>query len=179
MLDFENKPYIVQLQKQAENKYIEVKVPPEAENWHKELTFKGVFGKETFYEPVKGQPTKLKAYESYVYREYLVKAGTCKNCRKMLDLGKIEESCCRIRKMGLRTGLYSRCFLGCVPSKTGRNSDLTQYFMNYSDERYFKLIKEEPVTTEQVLEKFNKGVLDYISDFSLILLLEQRTGRTF
>lgn len=155
------------------------KVKPEAAGWQKGLVFRGVFGKQKIYTPIEGRPTQLKVSESYVWREYAVKAPKCALCDLAISKGKIAESACRIRKISLKTGLVHRCFLGAIASKSGLGSDWTELFMNYDDTRHWKLLKEEPISREAILEKFKQGICDYISDFDLIYELETRLGVNF
>jgi|AGTN01.2.fsa_nt_gi hypothetical protein len=170
-LDMESRPYV--------EKAYGKRVAPEEDGWQKELIFKGIFGKETFYEKVRGQPTKLKRFEAFVYREYRVKAGVCRHCKNAIDSNQIEDSMCRIKKMSIKTGLYRRCFLGSLHGKTGRAQDFTDQLSNWDDPTYFKLLKEEPIAPQQVFEKFKKGELDYIADFGLLRDIEAKMSLTF
>jgi hypothetical protein len=143
----------------------------ESQGWFKEMEFAGIFGKETFYEPVKGQPTKLKAYQSYVYRRYLLKAGTCQHCRDLLDLNIIKESGCRVRKnLSPKTGAYLRCFTST------KNGDITQHYMNWSDEKHWKLLEEKPVSTAESIQLFKDGKLSFIASWDLITAIEEMLG---
>jgi hypothetical protein len=170
-LGLDDKPFI----EVADGKH----ATPESEGWQTELTFRGVFGKETFYFPVKGRPTQLKRIESYVYREFRVKVPPCKFCRDAIELGKIEESCCYVKKASIKTGLYHRCFIGALHGKTGRSQDYTEQYMDWRNERVFKLVKEEAISIKEVEQKFLAGELDYVADYGLIMEFEAKTGNTF
>jgi hypothetical protein len=146
----------------------------EKEHWFKEVTFKGIFGKETFYEPVKGQPTKLKAYQSYVYRVYKVKAPKCPVCSEKIERGLLSENdnCTRLRVMGLKSGLYLRNF----GSELNSGQDLTQHYMNV-DLPAFHLIEERPIDVSEAIKMFENNELSYCACWDLIEIFENRCAR--
>ncbi len=134
---------------------------------------RGIFGKETFYEPVKGQATKLKATQSYVYRKYKVTSPRCPICDELIQRGKLKEddNCSRLRVMSLKTGCYLRHCGGHL-----RGQDLVQYYMN-TDMPSFHLLEERPVTMEECVKMFEQGELDYCACWDLIEIFETRSGR--
>lgn len=144
----------------------------EKAHWFKEFEFSGIFGIETFYEPVSidGKPsTKLKSYQAYSFKRFKLRAGACKQCRDLLDLGIIKESGCRVRKgLSIKTGAYIRCFTGT------KNGDITQHFMNWDDKKHWTLLEEKPVSVDDCIKLFNEHRLDYIASWDLIKILEER-----
>jgi len=158
--------------------YYGKRIAPEQDGWRKELVVRGIFGKDKFFKPVKGRKTlsSMKTETAYVYREYKVKVGTCSKCAEALELGKISDPCDRIKLMSLSTGLYHRCYLG-VYGVHG-NADFTQQYMNW-DSKNWRLLKEEPLTHDEVIERYLKGEIDYIFDFGIIHEIENLTGRIF
>lgn len=170
-IDLQGQPYLTILDDKGTHR-----VAVETAGWQKELLFRGVFGKQKIYRPIRGRPTELKVSESYVFRIYQVRAPKCSLCDMAIANGKITESMDRIRKMSVKTGLYHRCFLGALASKSGVSSDYTEWFMDWDNARNWKLKKEIPVTREEVFALYAKGEIDYISDTSLTQELEAKLG---
>jgi hypothetical protein len=142
----------------------------DSQNWHKEIIFKGIFGKATFYEPLKERPTQLRSYSSWVYRIYKVSIGVCPICKEALERGQIKESCCRTRKFSIRTGLYRRCFIGAL-----KGQDFTDWYMNW-DSLSWKLEKEIPVSLNEVIDLYKRSEIDFIADYGLCQTLSEKLG---
>jgi hypothetical protein len=166
-LNLENEPYInVTNSKNETTQCLDLS----SQKWEKSLIFKGIFGKATFYEPLKERPTQLRSYSSWVYRTYKVKAGVCPICKEALEREQIKESFCRIRKMSIRSGLYRRCFIGAL-----KGQDFTDWFMNW-DSANWKLLEEKPVSEQEVFELFKSNSLDFICDFGLCATISEKLG---
>ncbi len=58
------------------------------------------------------------------------------------------------------------------------DADCTQLHADWDNSKIWVLKKEEPITTEEVVRRYMSGAIDFISDGSLIHLLEQKMGRT-
>jgi hypothetical protein len=174
-LDENNRAYILKCDSQNR----EYRVTPEEAGWHKTLLIKGIFGKEKFFKKIRSNRTVsgAKTFEAWVYREYIVKAGTCSKCQELLDAGAITESMDRLKRVSPKTPCFRKCFLGKYGSD--RKGDLTMLVADWDNSKSWILKKEEPLTSEQVIERFLKGEIDFISDYSLISEIERRTGRTF
>jgi hypothetical protein len=174
-LDEFNQAYVLKCNSQNE----EYRVTPEEDGWHKTLLIKGIFGKEKFFQKIRGNRTVsgAKTFEAWCYREYLVKAGTCSKCQELLDAGVIKEPMDRLKRISPKTPCMKRCFLGKYGSD--HKGDLIMLVADWDNSKSWMLKKEEPLTTEQVIARFLKGEIDFISDYSLMSEIERRTGRTF
>lgn len=157
--------------------YVFVHGDSEKEGWQKELIFKGIFGIETYQVQVKGRAKGVtRPIQKYSYRIYKVKANFCKNCRERYDKGLVDESKDRLKIQSVKSGVLKRCFLGIYGATN--NADVTQLFMNWDDVKHFKLLEEEALTEQEVIDRFVEGEIDFISDLGLIVKIENKLGKT-
>lgn len=137
-----------------------------AKGYTQTMTFRGIFGIQKFFEPVKGKPTMLKTIEAYVYRVYKVRAKICPECEKT------EENQDYLIKMSPKTGIYKTCF----------RTHITVQYMD-TDSKSWELVSEQPMNLSEVIEAFDKGEIDYCSDFvadnSLGKILEEHAKDDF
>ena len=123
---------------------------------------------QAYYVPVPDQPTKLVKKESYVKRVYRVKAPVCQFCKIALEKESIKSAGDRLRVMSAKVGLAHRCFMGWL-----HGSDYTEIYQN-SDNYY--LISETLVNKEEIFKLYLEDKVDWIRDYAICQMIEERLG---
>jgi hypothetical protein len=86
----------------------------------------------------------------------------------------LSESADRLKIHSVKTSLMHRCFLGIYG--VHENSDFAEIYMDWENEAKWHLLREEPLTEQEVIQKFKNGEIQYCSEMGLIHKSENLAG---